>query len=559
MMSPKMERFRTDRRGISAITFGLAAVPLAVLVALGIDFAGVTAAKIKLESAADAGLLAAITTAASSAIANPDTYLTIGETAGKQRFKAQAGQVISASTPVPTLSLTRSGANVVGTINWSASYNTFLGSIVNVTNWPISGLARASMPVSTPYLNVEILLDNSGSMEIGATPSDIATMEELTACAVSNAYYCNGTKSSKHGSSYCDSWVQSNGLPTASPYYTAASSGQSYNAYACSSGSYTYNGSPACPLQGETLGNISYPNFPASGAQPSAINCPSLLPLPTPTTPAYSYKGYAPVAGPPCAFACHFDTSSSPGTGTDFYALARSTIGTSYQVTLRFDQVKSAVKQVISAMQTDNMAINNLNVGIFWFADVLSQVYPSSGEAGNDWATATNDVGGPASVANGADTGIPPYVGANGGNTDFTGVMSSLASTLTASGDGSSATSPQKVLFIVTDGLNDPASRDIAAFDPSACTQFKNMGYTIYVLYTPYYDLMNGYYLNGTTPSAASIVQASASATNSIPYNLQQCASSASTYLEASDTAGIASALQTFLKLALTSPAKFTQ
>ena len=558
MIISNIARFRADRKGVSAMVFGLAAVPLMVAVALGIDFAGVTAAKIKLESAADAGLLAAVTTAANQVIANPSTYLTIGKTAGMQRFMAQAGQVISASTPIPVLNVTRSGSKIVGTMTWSTTYNTLLGSVIGVTSWPISGVATASIPVAAPYLNVEILLDNSGSMEIGALSSDIETMEYLTACSVTGAWYCNG---SNCGSG--SSWVQSNSLPTSSPYYNAAYSGQPYNAYMCSSGGYTYGGSPACSLVGGiTIGNTSYPAFPVKGSNPATWpSCPSLLPQPSPTRPAYSYGGYGPAAGPPCAFACHFDSSSAAGTGSDFYALARSTIGTSYQVSLRFDLVKTAVKQVISTMQTDNItALNNLNVGIFWFADIVKQVYPSSGEAGNDWATATADVGGPASVANGADTGIQPYVGSNGGNTDFTSVMSSLQSTLTASGTGATAASPQKVLFIVTDGLNDPANRDIAAFDPSACTYFKQtLGYTIYVLYTPFYDLMNQYYLNGTTPSAASIVQAAPTATNSIPYNLQQCASSPSTYLEASDSASITSALQTFLTQAINTPAKFTQ
>jgi Flp pilus assembly protein TadG len=537
MLIGKMRRFRSDRSGVSAILFGLAAVPLMVAVALGIDFAGVTAAKIKLESAADAGLLAGVTTAASSAVANPDTYLTIGRTAGMQRFLAQAGKVISASTPSPALTLTTSNGKIVGTMSWSTTYNTFLGSVIGVPTWPISGLATASIPIGVPYLNVEILLDNSGSMEIGATPTDIATMEELTACSVSGAWYCSATKTTKQGTS-CSSWVQSSGLPASSAYRTTHSSQQTYDAYACNSGSYTYGGSPACPL-------VDFP----TGAQPSTRVCPSLVPKPTPTTPAYNYNGYSPVAGPPCAFACHFDTGSAPGTGTDFYALARSN-----GVTLRFDLVKSAVKHVITTMQLNNLpALNNLKVGVFWFADVLNQVYPSSGEADNNWAQAISDVGGP--VANGADTGIPPYVGVNGGNTDFTTIMTHLATTLTASGTGTSAASPQKVLFIVTDGLNDPASRSIAAFNPSACTQLKTMGYKIYVLYTPFYDLMNGYYLQ----HAASVVQAAPAAANSIPYNLKQCASSPDTYLEASDSDGITAALQTFLHKALSIPAKFTQ
>lgn len=245
MIIRKILHFRSDRKGASAIIFGLAAVPLMAAVALGIDFAGVTAAKIKLESAADAGLLAGVTTAANAVIANPNTYLTIGKTAGMQRFLAQAGQVISASTPIPALTLTRSGTKIVGTMSWSTTYNTFLGSVIGVPSWPISGIATASIPVSAPYLNVEILLDNSGSMEIGATPSDIATMEELTACSVTGAWYCNGT-----GCGSGNSWVQSSGLPTSSPYHTANSSGQPYNAYACSSARIHITGRRCVPSRG---------------------------------------------------------------------------------------------------------------------------------------------------------------------------------------------------------------------------------------------------------------------------------------------------------------------
>src|SRR4051794_3201361 len=72
-----------------------------------------------------------------------------------------------------------------------------------------------------------------------------------------------------------------------------------------------------------------------------------------------------------------------------------------------FDLVKTAVKKVISTMQKDNLAINNLNVGIFWFADILSRVYPSSGEAGHDWTAASQAVGGAPEY--GVDAGIPPY------------------------------------------------------------------------------------------------------------------------------------------------------
>lgn len=139
--------------------------------------------------------------------------------------------------------------------------------------------------------------------------------------------------------------------------------------------------------------------------------------------------------------------------------------------------------------------------------------------------------------------------------------MSSLANQLTAAGNGVNASAPRKALIIVTDGLQDPASRVMSAFDPSSCTTFKNMGYAIYVLYTPYYSLMNTWYLgtNAPNPPAAEIVQAAATATNSIPYNLQQCASVPADYIEANDGPSIKAALQTFLKLAMAPPAHFTQ
>ena len=431
------------------------------------------------------------------------------------------------------------------TLTYAATYETYLGGLAGITSIPLSATSAVSTPVVAPYLNVEVLLDNSGSMEIAAETSDIATLQELTACAVTGAFYCTA------GSGMCSNWVQSDGLPTNSVYYTPSSSGQDYSAYGCSGGSYSYNGPLTCPIPSTTLDGANYPAFPATG-NTQGPSCASLL-------PRYSYNGIAPAAGSPCAFACHFDTGSTAGAGKDFYAVARGTIGSSNPVTLRFDLVKAAVRQLITTMQADNLAINNLNVGVFWFADILTQVYPSTGEAGGGWVDALATVGGPPTVANGPDTGIQPYVGANGGNTDFPTIMNDLAGMLTPSGNGVNASVPRKVLFIVTDGLQDPATRAISAFDPSACTTFKTMGYAIYVLYTPYYSLMNTWYMDGTNPSVAAIVQADPTDHTSIPYNLQLCASAPSNYIEANDSASIAAALQTFLKLAMAPPARLTE
>jgi hypothetical protein len=135
--------------------------------------------------------------------------------------------------------------------------------------------------------------------------------------------------------------------------------------------------------------------------------------------------------------------------------------------------------------------------------------------------------------------------------------MTSLATnSLTASGDGTSAASPRKVLFLVTDGLVDytgSGGRTIGGVKPADCALFKNMGYTVYVVYTPYYPVMNGYYYSNVKQYAEP------TGTGALAADLQACASDpVNDYVSASDQAGLNNALQKFLKAALTQPARFT-
>ena len=135
--------------------------------------------------------------------------------------------------------------------------------------------------------------------------------------------------------------------------------------------------------------------------------------------------------------------------------------------------------------------------------------------------------------------------------------MNALLQILTPAGNGVNSAAPRKVLFLVTDGLEDyydySGTRYLKAFEPAYCQNFKNIGYAVYVVYTPYYPLMNAYYLD----NLVSIVEGTG--TNSITYNLQACASEPSNYIAANDLPSLTAALQTFLKLAMAPPAHFTQ
>lgn len=529
-------KFTNDRSGATAVIVGLTAPILFALAGLSIDFAGVMSAKTKIELSADAGALTGIMTAGNALITDPGNYIADGEAAATTRFAAQIGQVSTVTSPVATMTLARSGSTLSGTLNWSATYTPFFGKLFGVKSWPINGTSSVTSPIATPYLNVEIMLDNSPSMEIGATNTDIATLQALTGCSASGAY-----------------------IPTSGGTWTSPLSQQSYNAYACTASGETYDGGLTCPIPQPSPPYKSPITFQPSTATWNAKtnpspSCAGLLLAQT----TGSLKGQYPQAGAPCAFACHFDTSKPAGEGNDYYGVARSTIGQADQVTLRFDVVKSAVNTLITSMQNNNNTVlNNLNVGVFTFDHALAQIYPASGEAGNSWQTALSAVGAPPTTANGPDTGIQPYGGDNGGDTDFPDTMSALAGKLTASGDGTTAATPRKVLFLVTDGVQDytnaAGQRVPQAMNSSYCQTFKNMNYEVFVLYTPYYPLMNAYYLE----NMVNVVEGSGSGT--VAAALQACASTPQDYIQASDPTAIQDALQQFFQIALTNaPAKFS-
>ena len=524
-------RLLKDRRGVTAIVFAVAGLAVTMLIGVVLDFANYMLLRGNLSLAADAGVLTGVTQAATALGQNPTNYLTLGQSAGLTRFDAQAGQVNTAakagevSTTTASLSVTRSGSVITGSMTWSTTYTPFFASLFGVSSWPMTGYSASSVQVSTPYVNVYVVLDNSPSMEIGATNSDIATLQQLTACSASGAYYYNSSSKT---------WGQ-----------IAPDSGQSYNAYQCTSGGYTYDGSLTCPIPATSP--LTFTTFTPSSAT-YGPSCQGYL---------AKYDGQYPTAGSPCGFACHFDTSKPAGTGSDYYAVARSTVGKSNQVTLRFDVVKTAVNNLLTTMKTDSATLKNLNVAIYTLAEGITKIYPANGDSGSDWTTAESDVGGPPTVANGQDTGIQPYGGSNVADTDFPDALTSLSGTLTAAGGGTTSADPQKVLVLVTDGLEDyvnaSGTRVLKAIEPSYCQLFKNKGYTVFVLYTPYYPLMNSFYLT----NISTVVEGTG--TSSIAYNLQQCASSSSDYFAATDSADMNAALQSFLNIALETPARLTQ
>ncbi len=569
------DRLRHCQAGAVSVMFAAGAIPMIGLVGLAVDFGIWNQTNATLSVAANVAAMTAVRIAANAQVANDSNPPLEGQVAGQQWFASEVGLNGKVGTLGVQLSGGTFGANVSvtggPTVKATVSYSGYVPSVFGFamfgfTRYPISGQAVAVV-TTAPYLNVYMMLDDSSSMQIGATDADIKTMQEITPCysvpslsgsLAPGAFYPTGPK----GSIYNSGNLQD----------------QSYGAYATSGYTGTLQTpavAPDPPLTYSTY--VVGSNNDLSGNNITNNQTCSGQQTPPGAQPTYYDKNYNPpqnfpvLAGPPCAFACHFD-SAPAGTGNDFYGLARSTIGQSNQVTLRFDLVKQATDNVINAMQTDNISsINNLQVGIYSFSTQTTRAYPDpscgSGqtcEAGGDWATATADVGGPASYPNGPDTGIKPSYTpthpAGVGDTNFDADMTQLQGMLTPSSTGVDAQHPRKVLFIVTDGMCDgtcggSVSRTYLPMNPADCAVFKNApyNYTVYVVYTQYYPLMNQFYISN-------LKQYAEPKTGSPLYTaMQACASSPDDFISASDAKTLNAALQTFLKQALNSPSRFTQ
>jgi hypothetical protein len=224
---------------------------------------------------------------------------------------------------------------------------------------------------------------------------------------------------------------------------------------------------------------------------------------------------------------------------------------------------------VLTEMAKYNISsINNLSVGIYDFNTSVTRDYPNcngkggSCEAGHDFNAAMAAVGTPPTKGAQADNGIQPVVGGLTGNNDdtnFPEAMTTLANNyVTAAGDGSTAAQSRKVLFIVTDGMEDDANSQYRGpIESNYCNQFKNtvnsggLGYQVYVVYTPYYPETHTYY----AANLKSYVEGSG--TNTLTYQLQACSSGNKYFISAADQTTLTKALVGFLKQAINSPNRF--
>lgn len=237
-----------------------------------------------------------------------------------------------------------------------------------------------------------------------------------------------------------------------------------------------------------------------------------------------------------CAFACHEDDKP----GTDYYAKAK-TLG----VTMRIDVVRQATQKLMTTAEATETIPDQYRVAIYHFgkaANSIDQMNPGAYKVSD----LTSDLTKSSSDAAAIDLMTIPYNNYNSDRqTNFDTVLKDInANEIKSTGDGMSATSPQKVLFFVTDGVTDSydcaysngnTCRRITPLDTTTCTVLKNRGVRIAVLYTTYLPLPTNSFYNAWMAKYIS-------PTSQVAAQMQACASDG-LYFEVSPSEGIPAAM----------------
>jgi Flp pilus assembly protein TadG len=364
----------------------------------------------------------------------------------------------------------------------------------------------------------------------GVTP---AMMGQLTTAAkAQSTSLFNGQKVNVAGVASLALTVTANDVDTSATTVTrtvtVSYTAQSQNVFAALLGMQTLPISGTSTATAGTAPNINFyllldtsPSMEIAATTAGIAQLESLTtaqqPLTTPTT-------YTPAG---CAFGCH-ETNPTPGDvagnpgGEDNYTLAHNN-----GIALRSDLVTNATVSLMSTAQTTattfgaayKVAIDTFDVS---FRNVQALT--------PDLSSAATTAAGITPLVMYSNNQLTKSDNNNDEDTDIDAALTAIDTTGSAifmptpgGGTNNPGDTPQEVLFLVTDGLNDKAVSGNRVYTPmdltgALCTAIKNRGIRIAVLYTVYFPIDTQV---AATPPKGQAPQGdcySSSATQSPPY-----------------------------------------
>jgi Flp pilus assembly protein TadG len=439
-----IHRFIRDRNSSMAVVFALSLLPIIFLTGMAMDFTSAAQKRTRLNAAADAAALAAVTP-------NMMTQSnTVALTAATNIFNTDAASISGATVTPPTITITNAGLVRTVTVSYTATSTNAFPNVFSLltktssTTWPIAGSSKATS-YSAPNINFYLLLDNSPSMDIAATTSGINTMVASTLTQGGCAFACHETNPA----------ADNLGNPSGEDNYTLAK-----------------NLGVVTRIQ--NMATATSTLMTTASAAEQANNATYKMAIYT-----FNYNGLNTIYAP----------SSAPSSNLSAAGIAAAGI------------------DVLEVCSNNYLTCSNLN----------------------------NDT-----------------------DTNFETAMTAVNTLMPSPGTGASNSTPQEVLFIVSDGVDDEVnsssctqvltgSRCQQPFNTAMCTTILNRGILIAVLYTEYLPLpTNSWYNTYVAPYQSSIAS-----------KMESCASPG-LYFEITTDGDITAALQSLFQLAI-STARLSQ
>jgi len=500
-------QFRSNKRGNVAVITGLCCLPLIAAVGCVIDYTTASLVKTKLQAAADSAALATVSVN-SSVVTTAKAMSSGGTVSGGSTFATNFFNANLNGSPAnvgytnltPTATVTLSGTKMTATVSFTAKVPTYFMGVMGFANTNISGSSTASYTMPT-YINFYLMLDVSGSMSFPSTQAEQARLMAVNP----------------------DNLLGSPGYPQGCQF--------------------------AC-------------HFSAQGACAQTGNPVHQGPIPSTTAPSNNGGGYCQgflisrLGTTPTSFGSGTNNVTNGGSVNWNATPVTScpTPGTTSCIQLRADAVGYAVTTLLSTASAAEQVSNQYQVGLFPFIRYLygcTSVTPCS--ASNAYVPLTTNLTGStitnaaANLASLLDTGANSNLGSGG--THFENALSSMNSLISSVGTGAGSSNALPYVFIITDGSQDyqtqwaggwgsenwsyssavPYQNSATTIPPNSvtktdyCTNIKNRGITIAILYVPYQPIADPStifndedgYANANIPPLS----------NNIPTALQNCAS----------------------------------
>lgn len=524
-----ISRFRRDRRGNVAVIFTIAAIPIISAVGCAVDYSMATRMKAKLQSAADAAGIAALSQKSpgflAASVMTGNGSVTAGVTDMTNVFNANMNGITGYTNPNITFSVTKTGIKLASNVTFAVDVPTTFLRVINFNTLRVSGLSSAAATLP-PYLDFYLTLDVSGSMGLPSTAAEQDRLGRInpdnwvqyrTPSGVSCTLACHFAP---QNSACKDPPVTPPAAPPANPAVTASYTQQ-------------YNTNNFC--MGYIFSRVNQPALNALINQNSTLAIPKQKP------------------GLPVAMLADLNNTVTPGANNSLitgntkskpYSLTAVSScpadGTDDCIQLRLDAVGYAVNELFKTANNSAKVTNQFRIGLYPFIRYLYSYFPlTTSINGSPTAPGTINYAA-ANLASLLDTNMDSSLGSGGTHIDtaLTSVNTLISGGTGTVGDGSTASTPQPYVFLVTDGAQDPQVKGVpngswsgsnhattidnqgASATVSQCETLKNRGVIVSVLYIPYQPV---------SPVVTSFAGNEDTYANNniqyIPASLQKCAS----------------------------------